>query len=77
MHYYLSISRTRVALPILAGVVVQIVLVVAYHDNVSQLAFVRLIAGVFTLVAVVAYGMFGDVFCFLKTSRIDHSSSRE
>ena len=56
MHYFLAIDRTNVAIPVIAGVVVQIALTVAFHSGVDQLADIRLASGLFSVVAMIFYG---------------------
>jgi O-antigen/teichoic acid export membrane protein len=61
IHYSLSINRTTVAYAVMAAVVVQLALTLAFHSNVDQLVHVRLASGVSSVVAVALYGVLGHL----------------
>jgi O-antigen/teichoic acid export membrane protein len=58
MHYYLAVNRTKVAFPIIAAILLQILMVAFFHDQVEALADIRLLTGTFSMVAMGVYGFF-------------------
>ena len=66
LHYYLALNRKRVLMPLAIGVIVHIALTAIFHEDVGQLAVVRLASGASVVLAIGGYALFTRLFSALS-----------